>query len=146
MKPIIISGRLLDQMEKHALADYPNECCGFFFGDEHTGSRQILGKKTVKNSKKGDKKRRFEISAKEYMMAERYAQERQLILLGVYHSHPNHPAAPSKHDLKQAVPYFSYIIMSVNRRQVEQTTSWQLIGDQFIEEEIIIENQIETLN
>ncbi|MDH3712164.1 MAG: M67 family metallopeptidase [Cyclobacteriaceae bacterium] len=146
MKPIVIPSKLLDQMEKHARADYPNECCGFFFGNEQTGSRQILAIRTVENSKKGDKKRRFEISAKEYMMAERYGQERQLALLGVYHSHPNHPAIPSKHDLKQAVPYFSYIIMSVNRHQVKKITSWQLIGDQFIEEEIIIENQIETLN
>ncbi len=146
MKPIILTGKLLNQMEHHALADYPNECCGFFFGNELASSRQILAIRSVENSKEGDKRRRFEISAKEYMMAERFAQEQQLALLGVYHSHPNHPAIPSEHDLKQAVPYFSYIIMSADGRQVEQTTSWQLIGDQFIEEEIIIENQIETLN
>lgn len=50
----------------------------------------------------------------------------KMSLLGVYHSHPSHPAIPSEHDLKQAMPWFSYIILSVEKDAVKNTTSWQL--------------------
>jgi len=95
----------------------------------------------VNNSKEGDHRRRFEVSALDYMWAERYADESGKSLLGVYHSHPDHPARPSEHDLKQAVPYFSYIILSVQKGKVADITSWQLnkVNKEFEEETI---NQI----
>ena len=74
----------------------------------------------VENSKEGDQRRRFEISPLEYMKAERFAIENQLQLLGVYHSHPDHPAIASQHDLAVAMPYFSYIIISViNKKRAD---------------------------
>ena len=75
------------------------------------------------------------------MKAERYALENNTTLLGVYHSHPNHPAKPSVHDLKQAVPFFSYIILSVSETAVEDLTSWQLdTAGQFVQENVLKEN------
>lgn len=124
---------------------FPNECCGFFYGTETTDNkRHISVAIPVINSKTGDQRRRFEISAIDYMKAEKYAIENNLTLLGVYHSHPQHPAIPSEHDLKQAMPYFSYIIVSVMDGNVNHTRSWQLNPalqepnpPQFIEEKII---------
>ena len=60
----------------------------------------------VNNSKTGDKKRRFEISGKDYMQAEKFALENDFLLLGIYHSHPNHPAIPSEHDRVAALALF----------------------------------------
>jgi len=69
--------------------------------------------------------------------------EKEITLLGIYHSHPDHPAVPSKHDLKQAVPFFSYLILSTEQERVKKVTSWQLYHEQFEEEEIEIENKFE---
>src|SRR5690348_16260328 len=94
-----------------AVQAFPDECCGFLFGTEdQNGNRTITEILVVDNAKEGDKKRRFEIAPRDYMDAEQFAEENNLLLLGVYHSHPNHPAIPSEHDRVAAQPYFSYVI------------------------------------
>lgn len=115
----------LQEMIQHAEETFPNECCGFFYGSEKD-SREITTVQLSPNSKEGDQRRRFQISPVDYMKAERYALEKDLTLLGIYHSHPNHPAIPSEHDLKQAMPYFSYIILSVQEGNYDHVRSWRL--------------------
>jgi proteasome lid subunit RPN8/RPN11 len=120
---------------------YPDECCGFFFGTESGENRTVTHIMVVDNSKEGDKRRRFAISPKDYLRAERYADEHRVQLLGVYHSHPDHPAVPSEHDRVAAQPYFSYVIVSVVQRQVADIRSWVLNDQiQFEEEQVRIVN------
>jgi len=115
--------------------DYPNECCGFLYGAE--GSVRVIHEaKPVLNKVTENRKRRFEISPKDYLAAELYAVKNDLTLLGVYHSHPDHPAVPSIHDFQQAVPFFSYIIISVSGNRVQSLRSWQLSDGYFVEEKI----------
>ena len=142
---IVLKEELMKEMENHALDTYPLECCGFVFGHETAEGRGITEVHRVENSKDGDQRRRFEIDPLDYLKAERYALQNDLTLLGIYHSHPNHPAIPSEHDLRQAVPYLSYLILSANEDKITNVTSWQLVDEKFKEEEIHI-NQIETLN
>ena len=130
----------LNLIQEHATEIYPDECCGFLYGHE-TEVRLVQEAVPVINSKDGDKRRRFEISPVDYMRAEKYALENNTTLLGVYHSHPDHPAQPSEHDLNQAVPYFSYIIVSVREGKVADLTSWQLSDAEQFEEENIIQNR-----
>lgn len=124
-------------IEAHALGTFPNECCGFFFGQNSGTMRTVSEAYVVENTRQGDQRRRFEISPLDYMKAERYALDRRLDLLGVYHSHPLHPAIPSEHDLAVALPEFSYIIVSVNPNEVVEFRSWRL-NDQrtFVEETV----------
>lgn len=137
---IVIEQKPLDEMYQDALKSYPDECCGFFFGNE-TGEERIITRiVVVNNSKEGDKRRRFEIAPKDYLDAERYADENEVQLLGVYHSHPNHPAVPSEHDRVAAQPYFSYVIISVKENEIADLRSWQLNENLQFEEEKI-ENQ-----
>lgn len=125
-------------MNEHLKASFPYEGCGFFFGKDGK-TREITEAYVVDNSKDGDQRRRFEISALDYMKAERYALANGLDLLGVFHSHPNHPAIPSIHDLRQAMPYFSYIIKSIYDGELRDTTSWRLNEKtgEFEEEKIV---------
>ena len=137
---IVIEQGPLDEMYRDALKSFPDECCGFFFGKEMGGERVINSIVVVNNSKEGDKRRRFEIAPKDYLDAERYADEIEVQLLGVYHSHPNHPAVPSEHDRVAAQPYFSYVIISVKENEIADLRSWQLNENLQFEEEKI-ENQ-----
>ena len=133
---LTIHKEVIETMHRHAESAFPNECCGFFYGNDN-GERIVTLARPVKNSKEGDQRRRFEISAFDYMQAEKFASENDITLLGIYHSHPDHPAKPSEHDLKQAVPFFSYIIVSVMNGKVADTTSWQLNEEQKFVEEMV---------
>lgn len=129
-------------MEEDALSSFPDECCGFLFGNETPDERIVLQAVAVNNAKEGDKRRRFEITARDYLNAERYAEEHGLLLLGVYHSHPGHPAIPSEHDRLAAQPYFSYVILSVINNENAGFRSWRLNEDRQFEEEIIYDRQL----
>ncbi|MEL6652362.1 MAG: M67 family metallopeptidase [Bacteroidota bacterium] len=136
--PLAISEEAWLVMQEDAEARFPNECCGFFYGQDSDDKRIISLARPVTNSKDGDQRRRFEISALDYLHAERFATEQGLQLLGIYHSHPNHPAIPSEHDRKQAVPHFSYIILSIQEGTFDQLRSWQLNAEEQFEEEIVL--------
>lgn len=135
---LIIEEKAKANLIKDAIRTFPDECCGFLFGNELGDNREINEILVVDNAKEGDKKRRFEISAKDYIRAELYAEKKNISLLGIYHSHPNHPSIPSEHDRLSAQPYFSYVIISVTETKIKSIQSWVLNEDfKFIEEKIL---------
>lgn len=125
---------------------YPHECCGFLYGDDKGNYRVLTYSEEVHNTREENRERRFEISGKDYMKAEQYADEHGLTLLGVYHSHPDHPAVPSEYDLRHALPYFSYIIASVKKGKVEVIRSWKLNEEGRFEEEQVIETDTDDID
>ena len=138
---VIIEQPVLEAMIADGKRSFPDECCGFLFGREEGNNRILTSVLVVNNSKQGDKRRKFEIAARDYLLAERYAEEQQLALLGVYHSHPDAPPVPSEHDRLAAQPYFSYVILSIVKGQYAGLRSWQL-NDQFVFEEEKTEHAI----
>ncbi len=91
----------------------------------------------------GARHNRYLISAEDFAHAEEKAEDRGLDLIGVFHSHPDHPNQPSEFDREWAQPFFSYIITSVAGGLAIESRSWRLAEDrsQFDEEDI----QIKTL-
>lgn len=139
---LTINTVVFDTMKVQAESAYPLECVGFLFGTENENDRHLMLARPVVNSMEGDQRRRFVIDPKDYLAAEKYSVANKIGLLGIYHSHPDHPARPSEHDLKQAVPYFSYIILSIKEGELADTTSWQLNDHgQFEEEHIEFKNE-----
>lgn len=135
---IKITSNIKQAIEAHAEKTYPYECCGFLFGLSDQQERSVLKTLEVKNTHKEDQRRRFLIAPKQYLEAEKFADENNLELIGIYHSHPDHPSLPSEHDRKQAMPTFSYFIQSVKSGKSDSLQSWVLDTDfQFQEEKII---------
>lgn len=115
------------------------ECCGFLFGNETGDDRTIAAIMSAENVSKFDKRIRFEISPVDYIKAEKFADQNNLHLLGIYHSHPNSPAVPSVFDRAAAQPHFSYAILSVFHNKFSAIRSWRLTNSlQFEEEKIDI--------
>ncbi len=121
-------------------ATYPHECCGFLFGTDNSDARHISDYLRVVNRRTENRERRFQIAPEDYLRAERYAEEHGIQLLGIYHSHPDHPAIPSEHDRRQAMPFFSYFIVSVMQGKGQVLRSWLLDSDFQFQEEIITES------
>ena len=125
------------EIDQHGVETYPHECCGFLFGTESDEKREITSILKASNHHEGNHRRRFRIDPKEYMKAESFAEKNNMDFLGIYHSHPDHPSLPSEHDRKQAMPFFSYIIVSIKNGNSDTVQSWRLNSEfQFEEEKI----------
>ena len=124
-RSIEVAHQALTEMIAHGEEGFPYEICGFFYGKDGN-AREITAIRQVPNVKAGDQRRRFEISPLDYVRAEQFALEKGLDFLGVYHTHPNHPAIPSEHDLAVALPHFSYIILSIQEGKFDHYRSWRL--------------------
>lgn len=135
MKKLVLTPETEEVIKAHSLGTFPNECCGFFFGSTNGEEKNVTEVMPVTNAKVGDQRRRFLIDPLDYMKAEKFALERNLDFLGIYHSHPLHPAIPSEHDRSQAMPAFSYVITSVQPEEVTDLTSWQLNDERQFEQE-----------
>jgi proteasome lid subunit RPN8/RPN11 len=118
----------------HGAQTYPNECCGALLGDARTGTIDHVLR--LPNTTSEGPRRRFLIQPRDYLSAERHAAAHGADLLGFYHSHPDHPARPSAHDLEQAWPHLQYLILSVREGHPEELTAWRLADDRsaFLEE------------
>jgi proteasome lid subunit RPN8/RPN11 len=133
-------------MNNDAVNAFPDECCGFMFGNEDAaGNRTVTQALPINNSAVENRKRRFVISPKDYMKGERHAIANDVQLLGIYHSHPNHPAIPSEHDRVAAQPFFSYVIISVQNGNIDHTRSW-VLNDNFQFDEEEYSNQLTNTN
>jgi proteasome lid subunit RPN8/RPN11 len=112
-------------IRRHGMDTYPHECCGALIGREGV----VTTIHALPNTTDEGPRRRFRVSDKDYLAAERHATQTGGELLGFYHSHPDHPARPSQYDLDHAWPVFSYIIVSVRGGVAMDMTSWRLRED-----------------
>ena len=140
MKPLQFQSEAMAAMTQDATKSFPHECCGFLLGQDSPSHREIEEILEVDNRVESNAARRFAISPRDYMRAERRALAAGLQLIGVYHSHPSHPAVPSIHDLRVALPTFSYAIVSMYADGLACIRSWQLNENQIFSEEPILNN------
>jgi len=116
-----------DQIQREAISIYPNECCGIIVGIQSGDRRDVSLLQPADNSfDEGEQFHRFAISPKRLIDAERLAAERGELILGFYHSHPDHPARPSETDRQYGWPFYSYVIVSIANRDAVDMTSWVL--------------------
>ncbi|GMO18945.1 MAG: M67 family metallopeptidase [Spirochaetaceae bacterium] len=134
---------LKKQIEFEAESVYPNECCGIIFGSIEDGIagaeevRRVHSLQTVVNTFESEERyHRFRIESDTLLCAERSALRRGIAVLGFYHSHPDHNARPSDYDRIHALPFYSYVIVSVIKKHAQDFRSWQLSPDRnsFFEE------------
>ncbi len=132
---LTIPKELLDEIHSHGEKAYPEEGAGFLIGSDGK-VEDILA---LENSREdGARHNRFLIAPEDYLQAELTADRLGLSLIGVFHSHPDHPNRPSEYDREWAQPFFSYVITSVNQGKAVESRSWRLLEDRskFEEEEI----------
>jgi proteasome lid subunit RPN8/RPN11 len=141
---IRIGAAQLEEIRRHAEREYPRECCGLLVGSIEDGGRTrvVSATRAVENAwEEGETMhRRMRIPPLEYARAERESAAAGLGVVGNYHSHPEHPAAPSEFDLRNLAPWptMSYVIVSVRQGEAADLRSWELEpdGSRFVEEEI----------
>jgi len=116
---------VLEAIQQHGRETYPHECCGALIGRDG----EVASTVALPNITEEGPRRRFRVSDADYMKVERAASAANADLLGFYHSHPDHPARPSQYDLDHALPFFSYVIISVASGTPGDVRSWKLRDD-----------------
>ena len=120
----------------HAERAFPEECCGAMLGrilDDDT--REVVKVVPVENTKEGPKERRYLIDPKALLQVEKQARQEKVDVVGIYHSHPNHPSQASDFDRDHAMPFWSYVIVSCLDGRADRMQSWRLRDDRSVMDE-----------
>ena len=130
-----------DAIALHGESSYPNEGAGFLLGTSKNDLTQVEDVLVIKN--KWDEVaqgRRYLLEPDDWMRAESEAESRTLNVVGIFHSHPDHPPRPSQFDIDAAWPNLSYLITSVRKGKAVETLSWRLDAErtEFLSEELKI--------
>jgi proteasome lid subunit RPN8/RPN11 len=141
---IVVLESIAQQIEAEGVAAYPNECCGILIGKEVNGRRRVERLAPMKNVfDSGEQYHRFSIDPLAQIEAEKSADESGQVVLGYYHSHPDHPARPSEYDRTHVPPwsFYSHIIVAIEKARPAKMTAWSMNEDteQFAELELVRE-------
>lgn len=117
------------RIRSHAARTYPHECCGALIGRDTDEAREVRQALPLPNQRVDSPHNRFSLAPQDILAAERTARAMGLELVGWYHSHPDHPARPSRYDREQAWPWYSYVIVAVEGGASGELTSWRLADD-----------------
>ena len=138
---LVLPEELITRIHQHGEQVYPEEGAGLLLGETKNGERQVHELLTLVNVREeGAKRNRYQLSPEDYLKGEEKADSMGLEVLGVFHSHPDHPNRPSEFDRQWAWPNFSYLITNVVQGVAVESRSWRLDEDRskFSEEEIKI--------
>lgn len=137
----------LQTIAAHAESTYPEECCGLLLGTADLTGTTIVAIKSTENAWRADaiqigeslnKTRRYEIAPEFMLAAMRESRDRNLAIVGIYHSHPDQPAVPSECDRQLAWQHYSYVIVSVERGSAIDWRSWRLDANHHFQPEEIL--------
>jgi proteasome lid subunit RPN8/RPN11 len=107
----------------HAMEIYPNEACGILLS--HSGKpRHIKEVYPTSNITSENQATRYLVDPLEFLDADKWAEEQGLDICGFYHSHPDHPSAPSEYDRKMAWEGYLYLILSVKGGKFHDARAW----------------------
>jgi len=118
-----------------ARARYPREACGLLLGRRDGDHVRVLEQREARNQ--AVTADRYDLDPADHLRAEDEARALELEVVGVWHSHPDHPARPSEHDRAQAWAGWSYVIVSVRADALGEVRSWRLGDARTFEEEVL---------
>jgi len=138
---LTITTEILGQIHTHGEASYPEEGAGLLLGEVNGEGRKVTAILKFTNAREDTARHnRYLITPQDMLHGEQEAVRLGLDVLGVFHSHPDHPNRPSEFDREWALPWFSYLITSVQSGQAVESRCWRLAEDRsgFHEESIFI--------
>jgi proteasome lid subunit RPN8/RPN11 len=130
---------LLRAIQAHGEEAYPEEGAGLLLGQmngEHSQAKAIFPLTNAREP--AARHNRYLITPQDMLRGEQEALRLGLEVIGVFHSHPDHPNQPSQFDQEWALPWYSYVITSVQSGKAVGSRSWKLLEDRsgFEEESI----------
>jgi proteasome lid subunit RPN8/RPN11 len=155
MALVLTTSCQLIALQRHGEKTYPEECCGLLLGvcqrrDDGFDNivLKVLPAANVWNQSfraQGSEQAgssedsRYAIDAIAMVKAQQYARGKGWDIIGIYHSHPDQLAVPSKWDRAWAWPQYSYVIVSVQNGTAHDLQSWTLdMHHKFLPEKLVV--------
>ena len=126
---IELPAAIVDGIRRHGAETYPEECCGGLLGERRDGvdgAVRVLRAERIENRRAEERSRRYTIDPLDYLRLERLADRAGLGVVGIYHSHPDHPPVPSEFDREHAWPNLHYLIVAVDAGRAGDFACWVL--------------------
>lgn len=122
------------RLQALARAGYPEETCGLLLGRCAENQVDVLELVPARNLNRERARDRYELDPAAFLAADTQAREHGWEVVGVWHTHPDHPARPSATDRAKAWEGWSYLILSVSQSGMDDLRSWRMHAGDFIEE------------
>ena len=131
---VTITREIVEGIIKHAKEEYPRECCGILAGREQTITKLFKTKNIAESEDL------YELDPLDQVKAFEEIDRLSLKLLGVYHSHPDHPCYPSGLDRSQAFyPDTAFFIISLIDYHQPEIKAFRMDRGKVVEEAIVLE-------
>lgn len=100
------------EIQRLAALAYPHEGCGVLIGRYRDGDRvSVVEATSGRNLWRERLRDRYDLDPADIQAADRSARSRGLDVVGFWHSHPDHPARPSRFDSDRAWAEYAYLIV-----------------------------------
>ncbi len=119
----------VEEIKKIAQKTYPHECCGVMVGSVENGVKTVTQLIPAENQRTDSPANRYLITPDLLNELEKKLKGTDRAIVGFFHSHPDVPAQPSTYDQDHAWPWYSYVIVSVNKGQAGEIHNWKLRDD-----------------
>jgi proteasome lid subunit RPN8/RPN11 len=123
---IVFTPAAWKSLQAKAQEAYPFEGCGLMIGPlaQEKVVQQIVPLRNVLRDE-GRGRFDFAFSAKEFMEEQRTAEKNNLDVVGIYHTHPDHPPKPSATDASQPMlAGWVNVIASVHGGTFKEAKAW----------------------
>ncbi|MGA8208371.1 MAG: M67 family metallopeptidase [Candidatus Dormiibacterota bacterium] len=134
---LLFTESVFERMAELAATAYPFEGCGVLVGGSDAQQVTVVEVVEGRNLVQDRRRDRYELDPRDIINADRDARELGLEVIGFYHTHPDHPARPSRLDTERAWPGYLYVVISVNGAKLGEATAWRLAegeGPSYFEE------------
>ena len=112
-----IPGSVMSGVRSHLEAGYPLEACGLLIGRIDAGAYSAREFRPMRNTVVDRARDRYQLDPREQLAVQRDAHGRGLEIIGIVHSHPDHPARPSQFDTDRALEirdsFSAYVVAAV---------------------------------
>ncbi|MEM7308774.1 MAG: M67 family metallopeptidase [Planctomycetota bacterium] len=136
---LVLPARALADVRRWAQQAYPAEGCGLLVGPWPGAAVAVEVRRVVStpNLAPPGALDRFEVDPAAHLATQREARAEGLDVIGVWHSHPDHPARPSARDAAAALAGWSYLIVAVEAGVDREAASFRFDGQVFGEQRIV---------
>lgn len=129
-----LARRFAEEMIDHARTEIPNECCGLLAGKDGEPMQLYRCESSEKSPY------RYYIDPKDQIRVMRELDQKGWDLLGIYHSHTQTQAYPSKTDIELAFyPEALYFIISLMNPSQPVIRGFRITEGKVFEEGLVIE-------
>lgn len=139
---IVIEDDVLLQMQRFGEEGYPEEVVGIMLGTAHDNVVHVRHFLELQNRFAEEARHySYQISTHDWLRSEAKAEQLAMDVVGVFHTHPDHPSKPSSYDLDFALPNLIYVIASIHQATLTDVQAWRLREDRSQFQECLIQDR-----